>query len=128
MTSDMELDPAPLPRNNVIFGSLNNMAKVNLEVTALWARVLKAVPGSKLILKYKQLDIEYVRKRIYKEFSSFVRSKKRLDLAGVTSQREHLKTYREIDLALDTFPYPGWSTTQEALWMGVPVVSLKPEG
>jgi FkbM family methyltransferase len=118
-------EPASERAESITFGSFNNLAKVTPEVVGLWARVLVAVPGSRLLLKASALSSDAVRERLRGEFESKGVSRDRLELlpwkAGTQS---HLGTYRHIDIALDTFPYNGTTTTCEALWMGVPVVTL----
>jgi predicted O-linked N-acetylglucosamine transferase (SPINDLY family) len=105
----------------VTFGCLNHFAKVNAGVLALWARVLRAVEGSRLLM----LASEGAHRRDTLE---------RLEQAGVSPRRvafvahqprrEYLETYHSIDLVLDTFPYNGHTTSLDALWMGVPLVTL----
>ncbi|BAV33879.1 hypothetical protein SCL_1574 [Sulfuricaulis limicola] len=109
----------------VTFGSFNNLAKVNPEVIALWARLLLAVPGSRLVLKNPSLTDRSTRERYQALFAEAGIPGERLDLIGyIPDDAGHLGAYSRIDLALDTFPYNGTTTTCEALWMGVPVVSL----
>jgi len=92
---------------------------------ALWSAVLQRVPGSRLLLKARQLVDQGVRDRITGEFVAHGIAADRLDLRGQTKDRaDHLALYGEVDIALDTIPRTGGTTTAEALWMGVPVVSL----
>lgn len=124
-------DPGPLPfdRDGIVtFGSLNNLAKVNDTVVAVWARILNAVPRSHLMLKSATLADVHVRERTSERFSKHGIEADRLDLLPWTaSSAEHLECYRKLDIALDTFPYNGTTTTCEALWMGVPVITLRGE-
>jgi protein O-GlcNAc transferase len=107
------------------FGSFNNLAKVNLEVIAIWAELLREIPGSRLVLKNPSLTDRSTRERYQAMFADARISEDRLDLIGfVSDDAGHLAAYAQIDIALDTFPYNGTTTTCEALWMGVPVVSL----
>jgi predicted O-linked N-acetylglucosamine transferase (SPINDLY family) len=117
----------PAAKNGfVTFGSFNNMPKLGPRIIALWARVLKAVPGSKLLLKTKPFNDCDVRARTEKEFACHGISPGRLILTGHSaSLQQHLESYADIDIALDTFPYNGTTTTCEAIWMGVPVVALE---
>lgn len=122
-------DISPLPcqaRGYVTFGSFNNPAKVNERVVALWSAVLKAVPGSKLLLKYKAaFGVPSVKARYLGLFEACGIPADRLILVGaMETLSQHLDRYSEIDIALDTFPFTGSTTTFEALWMGVPVISL----
>ncbi|HFD79131.1 MAG TPA: tetratricopeptide repeat protein [Gammaproteobacteria bacterium] len=112
--------------NSVItFGSFNNLAKVTPQVIALWSRLLHETPDSRLLLKTKPLRDESVRKRVRQAFKAHGIDPERLELTGWLPDRSgHLSLYGQIDVALDTFPYNGTTTTCEALWMGVPVVTL----
>ncbi len=119
---------APLPASihgHITFGSFNNLAKITPEVIAVWASILRAVPGSRLMLKSKSLEDEATVKRYEELFSKEGISAARLDFAGwVSVIGDHIETYRHVDIALDPFPYNGATTTCEALWMGVPVIVL----
>lgn len=107
------------------FGSFNNLSKINDDVIALWARVLKAAPGSRLLLKSRQLADPEIGARVRRQFTADGVDAERLVFAGRTSSRaEHYALYGQVDVALDTFPYNGATTTCEALWMGTPVVAL----
>jgi predicted O-linked N-acetylglucosamine transferase (SPINDLY family) len=110
----------------VTFGSFNNLAKVNERMLAVWARILEAVPGSRLLLKSAGFLSMEARKRVRESLLSKAEiSEERLDIRGPEDSHEsHLALYREMDIALDTFPYHGTTTTCEALWMGVPVITL----
>jgi predicted O-linked N-acetylglucosamine transferase (SPINDLY family) len=122
---------APLPaaaRGHVTFGSLNNLAKVNERVVELWAQVLHAVTGARLLLKGKALGDRPTAERFVEMFARHAIAPDRLRLAGWAATRaQHLETYAHVDVALDPFPYNGATTTCEALWMGVPVVVLEGE-
>ncbi len=121
-----EVSPPPAQINgHITFGSYNNLPKTGPEVVALWARILHAVPGARLILKNYSLEDPATRERYHQLFGAHGISAERLVLRGRhDSVAEHLGSYSEIDIALDTFPYNGTTTTCEALWMGVPVVAL----
>lgn len=122
-----EAPVAALPavaQGGITFGSFNNLNKLNDEVLALWARILAAVPESRLLLKARQLADEAVRSRLTGFFETRGVSADRLLLLGHVARDAHLATYGQVDIGLDPFPYPGITTTVEALWMGVPVVSL----
>jgi predicted O-linked N-acetylglucosamine transferase (SPINDLY family) len=118
----------PLPaaaRGAITFGSFNNFAKMSPPVVALWARLLRALPDSRLILKSRGLADPEIAARIRADFASIGVAPARIELDGrELSVAEHLSLYREIDIALDPFPYNGTTTTCEALWMGVPVLTL----
>ncbi|WP_297527147.1 O-linked N-acetylglucosamine transferase, SPINDLY family protein [Thiohalobacter sp.] len=121
-------DPSPPPAADngfVTFGSFNNLSKVGPSVVAAWADLLAAVPGSRLLLKSPALTDPEVRAMVEARFRGRGIETARLELLGHTPGRQaHLALYRRLDIALDTFPYNGTTTTCEALLMGVPVVSL----
>ena len=107
------------------FGSFNNLAKINPEVVALWSSVVKAVPDSRLLVKNPSLTDPNRRAQYYQLFRSHGISDDRVELLGHTPTREeHLALYGRVDIGLDTFPYNGTTTTCEALWMGVPVLTM----
>ena len=109
----------------VNFASFNNLSKVGAEVVATWAATLQAAPGLRLLLKSRQLADTALGERLLAEFAKHGIEAARIELRGrIASRAVHLALYREVDIALDTFPYNGTTTTCEALWMGVPVVTL----
>jgi predicted O-linked N-acetylglucosamine transferase (SPINDLY family) len=117
---------APLPalsQGYVTFGSFNNSAKVNDRVLALWGEVLRAVPNSRLKLKFKNWFANpTVRDRVLRGLKV---EPDRIEFGlADTPQSDHMALYADIDIALDPFPFTGSTTTFEALWMGVPVVTL----
>jgi protein O-GlcNAc transferase len=120
-----EISPAPvLARRAVTFGSFNNLAKLNGAVVALWARVLSAVPGSSLLLKHDASGDEGVQEHLLRQFAGHGIDRARLRFVPRTPDLvSHLATYGEVDIALDPFPYAGTTTSCEALWMGVPVIT-----
>jgi predicted O-linked N-acetylglucosamine transferase (SPINDLY family) len=108
----------------ITFGSFNNAAKIGPTSIELWARVLKAVPGSRLLLKSQTLSDAAGRARIEKRFVEAGIEASRLELVAYSRTRnEHLELYNRVHVALDTTPYNGTTTTCEALWMGVPVIT-----
>ena len=116
--------PLPAVRNGCItFGSLNNFTKVNEPLVKCWASILHRIPGSHLLLKAIALNSHPVRDRIRHFMSGLGISADRLKLHGSVPIHEHFAFYNRIDIALDTFPYHGTTTTCEAMWMGVPVVT-----
>ncbi len=120
--------PPCLARGGISFGSFNNVAKLNPRVADLWARILRAVPGSRLVLKHDVTGLVSVQERIRGWFKERgVDPGRIVFLDRAPGLVPHLETYREVDIALDTFPYNGTTTTCEALWMGVPVVTLTGE-
>lgn len=122
---------APLPAadaGHVNFGSFNNLAKINSRVIELWSELLKAFPAARLIIKNPSLTDPPTRERYQELFAARGQGSERVELLGHTATREeHLALYNRVDIALDTFPYNGTTTTCEALWMGVPVITLAGE-
>lgn len=121
-------DVAPLPAaagKPFTFGSFNNLTKLSDSVMAAWSRILQQTPGSRLVLKAGALRDEALRGRTVERFAACgVAPERILPLPPTARVREHLAQYGQVDLALDTFPYAGTTTTCEALLMGVPVVAL----
>lgn len=118
--------PQPRPSGPIVFGSFNSLAKISEPTAALWARILHALPGSRLMLKGKGLNDPAVAARFIERFERLGIEPARLDLLGHTpATRDHLAAYGRVDVALDPFPYGGTTTTCEALWMGVPVITLR---
>jgi protein O-GlcNAc transferase len=118
------VDPPSLKRSYVTFGSFNHVAKIGDGVVRLWADILKANPSSRLILKWKTFEEADVHARLRAAFSARGVDTDRLELRGFSPHRAMLEQYGEIDVALDPFPFGGGLTSCEALWMGVPVVTL----
>jgi protein O-GlcNAc transferase len=122
-------DVGPLPRSragHVTFGSFNSLAKISATTIDLWAKILLAIPGSRLLIKsIGGLAEEGPRKLLLARFAAAGVQADRIDLREkIAATAGHLQLYNEIDIALDTFPYHGTKTTCDALWMGVPVISL----
>ena len=121
-------EPASLPlldRGHITFGSFNALSKLSGACLALWARVLQAVPGSRLLIKNMALADPDLRARLLERLARHGIEPDRVDLRGWTGDTaSHLNTYGEVDIALDSWPYQGVTTTCEAAWMGVPTVSL----
>lgn len=114
--------PPCLKNNFITFGSFNNFNKINDNVLQVWSKVLQNIKGSKLVLKSSlQLEIDRIKKIFEK--NSIIESVVFLD--KTKNFNDHLNLYNEIDIALDTFPYNGVTTSFEALWMGVPVLTMK---
>ncbi|MGK5039089.1 tetratricopeptide repeat protein [Janthinobacterium sp. GB1R12] len=123
-----EVSVTPLPalsNGYVTFGCFNNLAKMTDAVVALWSRVLKAVPDSRLSLKTKQLDDAAVRARTLARFAAHGISAERISMSGTGTRLAMLEAYQHVDIALDPFPYPGGTTSMETLWMAVPIVTRR---
>jgi predicted O-linked N-acetylglucosamine transferase (SPINDLY family) len=107
------------------FGSFNSMTKITTPVLTLWAGLLQAHPNSRLFIKNQSLGREPTQARIRAKLESLGIPPSRVILRGETpSESDHLASYSQIDIALDPFPYNGTTTTFDALWMGVPVITL----
>jgi predicted O-linked N-acetylglucosamine transferase (SPINDLY family) len=116
----------PLPafdRGHVTFGSFSNLAKITPEVVAVWADILRRTATSRLVLKHQALSDAAVKRRYLGLFAAQGVDPQRLDLVTASSYAEYLAAYCELDIVLDPFPFSGSTTTCEALWMGVPVVT-----
>ncbi|HVW25543.1 MAG TPA: tetratricopeptide repeat protein [Polyangiaceae bacterium] len=106
------------------FGDFNHYRKLNRPTVALWSRVLHAAPGSRLLLKSSAMADPACRTRLFGWLAEEGIAPERVEVAPYKRRlHEHLACYGEMDVALDTFPYNGTTTTCEALWMGVPVVT-----
>lgn len=117
---------SPYRRNGyVTFGSFNNFTKVNDRVLQVWGRIMSAVPDSRLLLKARIFNIAYGRKLALDRMKKAGIPLERVIIEG--HETDYLSHYRNMDIALDTFPYPGGGTTCDALYMGVPVITLQGE-
>ena len=127
---NVETVTPPRERNSYItFGSFNNLSKMSDLTVACWANLLRAVPESRLLLKSKQLIDGMAQQSVWDRFGNHGVPRERVTLEGyIPDAMQHLALYNQVDIALDPFPYCGTTTTVEALWMGVPVVSLRGEG
>ena len=125
-------DVAPLPalKNGfVTFGSFNKFAKISPETIQIWSAILSAVPNARILLKNKALIEERTRAALTDAFARHDITANRLAFAGwAGDDAAHLGLYGRVDIALDTYPYNGTTTTCEALWMGVPTLTQTGEG
>src|SRR5262249_50564781 len=115
----IEPEVAPLPllaRRSITFASLNNFSKASDAALAAWKRILDAVPASRLILSALPGD--------HRRRATDVLGASRVEFAQTTTFENYLSRYAQIDIALDPFPFCGGTTTCDALWMGVPVITL----
>lgn len=121
---------APTPRmpeegSPMTFGSFNNFLKVTDDTLRVWKKILDRTPNSRLLIKSLFLDDPEVLKNVHARLAAAGLSEDRVEIvAFMPSTEDHLLAFHRVDVALDTFPYNGTTTTCEALWMGVPVVSL----
>ena len=119
--------PNPLPalhNGYVTFASFQNLGKISDATLATWADVLAMLPSARLRLQSRPLGhpetLVHMRTRLTQAKIDLTR----VDLFGGSSREEYLKAYFDVDIVLDTFPFPGGTTTAEALWMGVPTITL----
>ncbi len=122
-------EPALIPpyKENrfITFGSFNNLAKISDQCIEMWSEILHRVPDSKLFIKRRELKDPWVRNHFIEQFAKHGIDKKRITFKTSQTKLEgHLRLYSKVDIALDSFPYNGTTTTFEALWMNVPVISL----
>lgn len=123
--SDIAVGELPALRNGyVTFGCFNHLSKINNDVVVRWASILKAVPESRLFLKARQLEDIAVRQNTLQRFADHGIPSARLILEGPSLRETYLSSYQKVDIALDPFPYTGGTTTAEALWMGIPVLTM----
>ncbi len=118
-------EPPGLNRGWITFGCLNSSAKLHPELLSCWAELLQRVPGSRLLVKNYQLRDQGLQAAIHSQFQQCGVAPERLILQGPSVHVELLAVYAEIDVALDPFAFNGGLTSCEALWMGLPLVSLE---
>ncbi len=121
-----EVQPPPfLKTGRITFGSFNNLTKFNDHVAELWAKVLLEVPQSMLLMKARPLLEPEACAWVRQRFEKFGVSPERIEFLGwISSNMQHLELYHRIDIALDPFPFNGGITSFDALWMGVPIITL----
>jgi predicted O-linked N-acetylglucosamine transferase (SPINDLY family) len=122
----LKIKELPYDTNNyVTFGSFNNFLKISNNVIKVWSEILDKT-NSRLILKCSMHDSLEIRERFLDKFPKNITSKNKIVLLERQKEKQnHINLYNEIDIGLDTFPYTGVTTTFEAIWMGVPVLTLK---
>jgi protein O-GlcNAc transferase len=122
---DLYVSDSPCRQNgHLTFGSFANLNKINEDVISVWARVLQENPGSKMLIKAASLQDINARKTLEGQFAARGIGEKRLILESSSPYVEYMKAYSRVDVVLDTFPYPGGTTSLEAMWMGVPVLTM----
>lgn len=121
------IQSAPCAQNaHFTFGCFNNLFKISPEIAGIWGEILRRCPNSQLILKSSGINSPAVQKKILAWMQLDPEVSDRVHFLGRNlSFSEHLASYNRIDVALDTYPYNGTTTTCEALWMGVPTISLR---
>jgi protein O-GlcNAc transferase len=119
------ISPAPSVSNGFItFGFFGNLSKMNIDVMDTWVTILHRSPASRLFIKSKQLADDESLERVKNWFADRGINGDRLTLEGPSPRAAYLNAYSRVDVILDTFPYPGGTTTAEAVWMGVPFITL----
>jgi len=123
----IDLPIAPLPAQSsgyITFGCFADNLKINPQIMAVWAEILKLQNNSRLLLRFAKADEPQVRESYFQRVAEFGIERSRIEISGRLEYIKHLQQYNKVDIALDTFPFNGQTTTCEALWMGVPVISL----
>jgi protein O-GlcNAc transferase len=116
--------PLPAYRNgHITFGSFQVLSKMNDQSLAVWSKVLAEVPNSRLRLQNWQLGYPVARQRLLEKLEELGVQPERVTMHGGSDRTEYLQAYSEVDVILDTYPFPGGTTTLEGLWMGVPTVT-----
>jgi predicted O-linked N-acetylglucosamine transferase (SPINDLY family) len=118
-------EPATSRNGYVTFGCFNNVAKITPEVVGVWARIMRALPDSRILLKNAAFDSPRVHARYADLFAAHGVDTQRVHFAGRSPYADYLAAYAEIDIALDPFPFNGGMTSIEGLWMGVPMVTFR---
>lgn len=121
------LPVAPLPAlsaGHVTFGSFQARTKITSGVLSVWARVLAAVPGARLRLQIPTTDVASIREEFLRQLDAAGLDRQRVSLTAGTGWEAYLASYQHVDMVLDTFPYPGGTTTADASWMGVPTLTM----
>jgi len=126
-TTNINLAPTPLPaiRNGyVTFGCFQKLSKMNDRVLALWGRIFHALPQSRLRLQNNEMNSPFAREQVLQRLARVGIDPERVMIQGSVPRKDYLAAHADVDIILDTFPYPGGTTTCEALWMGVPTLTL----
>src|SRR6185312_7191795 len=119
-----EVAPPPCLGGTLTFGCLGSAYKLNEHTLAAFAAILHAAPASRLLMRNRTLDEASNRTALLARFARLGVAAERLMLEGGAEHAEFLRTYDRVDIALDTFPYNGGTTTAEALWQGVPLLTF----
>lgn len=118
----------PAEQNGYItFGCFQTLSKLGDNVLSLWSRIMNVLPQTRLRLQNKQMSCQKTREQFRDRLAQFGIAQERVSLLGHVSRSDYLTAHAEVDFILDTFPYPGGTTTCEALWMGVPTLTLAGE-
>jgi len=120
-----DIGPLPALRNAyVTFGAFNDTNKLNQAAMALWVKIIRAVAGSRLLIKSRAADDPVWCRHLKQRLGRMGLASSRVRIEGQKTTRAYFQLYNEVDIALDSYPYNGTTTMCDALWMGVPVISL----
>lgn len=123
--ADLAVAPLPAARTGAVtFGSFQNLAKLNDRTLELWSQVIRALPGARLRVQSPQLADPAMRAQMFERLRAAGIDATRAALHGPAKRTEYLAAYADVDIVLDTQPFPGGTTTCEALWMGVPTLTI----
>ncbi|TNC93749.1 MAG: hypothetical protein FD121_1664, partial [Gallionellaceae bacterium] len=126
--TDLPVSPLPgLSSESITLGCYQNLSKVSDDVLAVWGRILVALPHARLRMACKQLGDATVAAQLRQRLRQHGIAEIRVALHGFVDREVYLASHAEVDFLLDTFPYPGGTTTCESLWMGVPTLTLAGE-
>lgn len=121
-------DAPCLRKRHITFACYQNVRKINQGVLRCWSRILEACPHAQLRIQSKELTDSKIMARFIERLTQEGVDIQRINLVVGMNRMDYLASYAEVDILLDTFPYPGGTTTAEALWMGVPTLTLSMEG
>jgi protein O-GlcNAc transferase len=124
---DQTLDVSALPAKKngyITFGSTNRVSKMTPETVKAWSRVMNQVPRSRLVIRSDGLTVPALQRNVQRQFAEYGIATDRLTLLGWSDFRDYQETFHQVDIVLDCFQFTGHTVTCQALWMGVPVVSL----
>lgn len=125
--SDQELATTPLPALDngfITFGCFQNLAKLNNRVLAIWGKIFQAIPQARIRIQTPLYSSPAIREQLQHRFVGSGIAPERVTFENPMSRKAYLEAHSQIDIILDTFPFPGGTTTCEALWMGVPTLTL----
>jgi predicted O-linked N-acetylglucosamine transferase (SPINDLY family) len=122
MADEIPVHPLPAQTNGLVtFGCLANFCKINPGILTLWTKVLQKISSSRMLI---MAPTSSARDRLIQQFAASGIEAARIEFVGKQSRNDYLRTYNRIDICLDTFPYNGHTTSLDAFWMGVPVITL----
>ena len=124
---NIEVNEAPFIKNGYLtFGCFNNSSKISENCINVWTKIFNNIKHCRLIIKASTKDSEIAQKKSLKNLKKTMLIYQELFFVNHKKDKiNHLKTYQDIDISLDTFPYPGVTTSFESIWMGVPVLTKK---